>query len=112
MEKILTFTLLCFLGAACATVGSGGCAHKQAPPPLPDLPSVEQGFQITNGVTLVFDGPVNAELSSRLIAAGAELHLTNWTAGSSFVFLSVDTQAKREAINAALLAGAVMRRQP
>lgn len=111
MERIATFVFLCFLGATCALVGSGGCAHKQAPTPLPDLPRVEQGFQVTNCVTLVFDYPPGVELEKRLFDAGALTPMNGPPGGYTiFVFQSVDTQAKREAVNAALLSGAVMRK--
>ena len=58
--------------------------------------------QITAGVTITFKGDVPAAVEQQLVDAGA----VKLKGGRSFQFGAVDTDARRNAVTAALVAGA------
>ncbi len=92
----------------CALLGAVllGCQ----PPPAPSTPEryAPPTHEVTNGVCIVFDAVPAPDLVHQLTGAGAIIS----TNGTSFVFDAVNTDARRQAVRAALLSGATLKGMP
>lgn len=103
-DRVFTWIvwIACLAGAVCLL----SCTS-------PNSPSGKNGYtlmtgEITNGVAIVFESVPSDALVQRLTAVGAEVS----DPPTAFVLRVVDTDAKREALTAALIAGAHLKGAP
>ena len=105
--KGMRFTFLCALLSAVVM----GCQQPSLPEPLPEptpLRYAPPSHEVTNGVCVVFSIVPIPVLVQQLVDAGG-------TANSNamiFVFDAVNSDARRQAVTAALLNGAELRGFP
>lgn len=95
MKTLLALLLGCCLLCGCSqpTPSGGGTTYTLL------------SGEITNGVAIVFDAVPDSALVQRLTAVGAEVS----DPPTTFVLRTVDTQEKRKAVTAALIAGALVK---
>lgn len=104
-NKILKIALV-----PCVTLGLWlGCKTVE-PKPVPPSAYHQPEHEITNGVVVVFDSVPSQALTQRLFEAGAQSTMNSEI--RVFIFDSINTEAKRLAVNAALLAGATLKGTP
>lgn len=96
------------ISAGIATLLAGawlavGCCTGTPPAP----PQQVELRQITNGITITFSAVPDDALIRKLFDAGALTPQTSMP--TVFIFTTIDTDAKRDAVNAAMLAGGRMK---
>lgn len=104
MDRIATLASLAALAVALTFLAGGwGCANGK-PTPAPTTSYRPASGEITNGVTVQFVLEVDPALHERLVAAGATVYPEG-----AYVFPAVDSQERRDAVTAALAAGATLK---